>query len=256
MAYKPEQSLQDQLKDESKSAFSRYQMLAIGTSSVWYLLKYELIMLFTSWVPGALGLVLRKWFYPMLLGEVGRGVVFGRNVTVRHGQKIRLGDHVTIDDNVLLDAKGEENQGLQIGDGTIISRNVMLSCKNGNITIGNRCTIGINSLVHAMPQSDVTLGDDVLCGAFCYFIGSGPYVTDALDVPFKKQGFQPQGGINVAANVWLGSHVQVMDGVTIGTGSIVGASAVVNRSIQDYWVAAGVPVKQIKDRRSQSKKES
>ena len=66
-------TLHEQLTDENKSTFSRYQDLALGSSSIWYLIKYELIMLFVSWVPGALGLVLRKVFYPFILGSVGRG---------------------------------------------------------------------------------------------------------------------------------------------------------------------------------------
>ncbi|MGH1542485.1 MAG: DapH/DapD/GlmU-related protein [Arenicella sp.] len=253
MSYKPEKNLQDQLKDESKSAFERYRLLAVGNDSLWYLCKYELVMLFTSWVPGALGFILRKLFYPSLLGSVGTGVIFGRNVGIRHGLKVHVGDNVTIDDNVLLDAKGSDNSGLSVGAGTILSRNTILSCKDGNINIGARCTIGINSLVHSMPGSDINIGDDVLCGAYCYFIGSGPYISEELDVPFKQQGFLPQGGITVANNVWLGSNVQVMDGVTIQTGSIVGTSSVVNKSIGAYEVSAGVPVKTIKHRKKAEK---
>jgi len=49
-------TLHEQLTDSSKSAFGRYQELALGSDSIWYLIKFELIMLFCSWVPGALGL--------------------------------------------------------------------------------------------------------------------------------------------------------------------------------------------------------
>jgi acetyltransferase-like isoleucine patch superfamily enzyme len=249
-----EKPLHEQLADPNKSAVQRYKELALGQDSWWYLIKYELIVLLCSWVPGALGLVLRKNLYPFLLGKVGKNVIFGQGVTLRHGHKISLGDNVVIDDGVVLDAKGTQNQGIQVGADTIISRNVVLSCKNGDLTIGKACTIGINSLVHAMEGSNVTIGDDVLVGAFCYFIGSGPYVSDQLDVSFKKQGMVPQGGIVVKDNVWLGSNVQILDGVEIGTGAIVGTSAVVNHSVKDYMVVAGVPVKPIKSRKSRASK--
>lgn len=243
-----EGTLHEQLTDANKSTFQRYQDLALGSSSLWYLIKYELIMLLTSWVPGALGLVLRKLLYPRILGSVGSNVVFGQGVAIRHGPKICIGDGVIIDDGAVLDAKGGANRGIKIGSDTIISRNVVISCKNGDIEIGSGCTIGIGSLVHALEGSDVVIGNDVLVGAFSYFIGSGPYGTDNLEMPFKKQGMYPQGGINIADNVWFGSHVQVLDGVTIGTGSIVGASTVVNKDVEALTVVAGVPMKLIKKR--------
>lgn len=247
----PEGTLHEQLTDANKSAFARYQALALGTQSLWYLIKYELIMLFASWVPGALGLVLRKYLYPFILGSVGRNVVFGQGVTVRHGEKIIIGDNVIVDDAAVLDAKGTNNSGIVIGADTIISRGVVLSCKNGDIAIGEHCTVGISTLIHSMQGSDVQIGNDVLIGAFCYFIGSGPYGTDDLELPFKEQGMFPQGGVTVANNVWFGSHVQVLDGTSIGTGSIVGASTVVNKSVEDYAVVAGVPMKKLKSRKVQ-----
>lgn len=248
-----ENTLHEQLNDSSKSTVQRYQELALGSNSIWYLLKFELIMLFSSWVPGALGLALRKVLYPRVLGSVGRGVVFGQGVNIRHGNKIHLGDGVIVDDYAVLDAKGSSNQGINIGANTIISRNVVLSCKNGDLQIGEGCTLGINSLVHAMEGSNVQIGDGVLIGAFSYFIGSGPYATDDLELPFKKQGIKPQGGICVADNVWFGSNVQVFDGVTIGSGAIVGAGTVVNKSVADLEVVAGVPMNVLRNRATKVK---
>ncbi|MEO0369158.1 MAG: acyltransferase [Pseudomonadota bacterium] len=242
-------TLHEQLTDQSMSAFGRYKALALGSDSVWYLIKYELIMLFTSWVPGALGLVLRKFFYPVLLGSVGKGVVFGQGVVIRHGPKIQLGNNVIIDDGAVLDAKGASNSGIAIGNDTIISRNVVVSCKNGDITVGSGCTVGINSLIHAMEGSDVKIGSEVLVGAFSYFIGSGPYGSDDLSLPFKKQGMRPQGGIKVGNNVWFGANVQILDGVVIGDHSIIGTSTVVNKSVAEYDVVAGVPMRKLKSRR-------
>ena len=241
--------LHEQLTDSSKSAFARYQDLALGSDSIWYLLRYELIMLLSSWVPGALGLVLRKFLYPFVIGSVGRNVIFGQGVTIRHGNKISIGDNVIVDDGAVLDAKGEGNSGIKIGNDTIISRNVILSCKFGDITIGDHCAVGISTLVHALQGSYIIIGNDVLIGAFCYFIGSGRYDSTELDKPFKEQGMYSHGGVRVANNVWFGSSVQIMDGVTIGTGSIIGTSTVVNKSVADYDVVAGVPMRIIKSRK-------
>jgi acetyltransferase-like isoleucine patch superfamily enzyme len=50
-------------------------------------------------------------------------------------------------------------------------------------------------------------------------------------------------------DVWIGANVTVVDGVTIGRGSIIGAGAVVTTNIPAYSIAVGTPAKPIKDRR-------
>src|SRR5512136_1578441 len=101
---------QEQLFDHRRSARAKYADLVIGRPGWGALVGYELVMLLSQWVPGALGLVLRKALYPRLLGACGRNVVFGQNVVLRHPHKIRIGRDVVIDDQCLLDAKGATNQ--------------------------------------------------------------------------------------------------------------------------------------------------
>ena len=245
-------ALHDQLTDSNTSAMRRYQMLVVGSSSLLYLVKYELIMMLVAGMPGALGLLLRKIFFPKILGQVGSSVVFGKGVSIRHGLKIRIGDNTVIDDNVTLDAKGETNSGIVIGAESILSRNTILSCKNGDIRVGERCMLGINTLVHAAENCNVSMGSDVLVAANVYIMGSGAYGTDRLDLPFKKQGIFLKGGISIADNVWLGSNAQILDGVRIGTGSIVGSSAVVTKSVNAYDIVGGVPAKLIRSRQAKS----
>ena len=107
--------IQQELFDEKRSKVGKYRELVVGQRGLWPLVRYELVMLLASWVPGALGLFLRSKLYPLILGGVGRNVVFGVNVTVRHPHKIVIGDHVVIDDQCCLDAKGTDNRGILIG---------------------------------------------------------------------------------------------------------------------------------------------
>ena len=76
--------------DASKSKRQKYQDLAVGQPGLWPLLRYELIILIASHLPGALGLVLRSKLYPRLLGACGRNVFFGAGMTLRHPHKIRI----------------------------------------------------------------------------------------------------------------------------------------------------------------------
>jgi acetyltransferase-like isoleucine patch superfamily enzyme len=70
--------------------------------------------------------------------------VFGQHVVLRHPHKIRIGDNVVIDDNCLLDAKGDDNRGIDIASGVFIGRNSILSCKNGDLVVGEGANIGFN----------------------------------------------------------------------------------------------------------------
>ncbi len=120
--------IQDQLFERGVSARQKYASLVVGRPGLGALIRYELTLLLSQSVPGALGLALRRTLYRGLLGACGRNVVFGQNVVLRHPHKIRIGDDVVIDDNCLLDAKGESNAGITIGNGVFVGRNTILSC--------------------------------------------------------------------------------------------------------------------------------
>jgi hypothetical protein len=105
--------------------------LVVGSDRFLDLLAYELVVTLTSWVPGALGLLLRKLSYPLLLGSVGRNVVFGQGVVLRHPRKIRIGDGTVVDDLVVLDAKGTSNQGISVGRNVYLGRATILSARTG-----------------------------------------------------------------------------------------------------------------------------
>ena len=94
---------QEALTGSGNSKLHKYQALVVGEKGVWSLIKYELITLFSSWIPGALGLLLRSKLYPVLLGSTGRGGVFGCNVVLRHPGKLRLKSNIVIDDNGVLE---------------------------------------------------------------------------------------------------------------------------------------------------------
>ena len=62
----------------------------------------------------------------------------------------------------------------------------------------------------------------------------------------------PQQGIekaiSIGNDVWLGCNVIVLKGVEIGDGAIIGAGAVVTKSILPNEIWAGVPAKKIGER--------
>lgn len=238
-------AIQDELFAPGRSKAERYAELVIGRTSLWALIKYETIVTACSWLPGALGFLLRSKLYPYLLGRVGANVTFGANVVLRHPHKISIGDNVVIDDGCVLDAKGMTNLGITIGDGVFVGRNTILSCKNGDIIIDDRANIGFNCEIFSGGK--VRLGKDTLVAAYTYLVG-GDHEHNRTDTPVLYQA-RIARGIDVDDNVWLGAHVVISDGSSIGRDAIIGAGAVVIGDVPPFQIAAGVPAKIIRDRR-------
>jgi acetyltransferase-like isoleucine patch superfamily enzyme len=238
------QRAQDQLFASRGSAREKYAALVVGRPGWVPLLKYEFVQQASQNVAGALGLALRKVMFPWLLGACGRNVIFGQNVVLRHPHKIRIGDNVVIDDNCLLDAKGTVNQGITIGSGVFVGRNSILSCKDGDIVLGDGSNIGFNC--ELFSASRVTIGQDTLIAAYCYIIGGDHEFTDPSRPVLEQR--RRSKGILVGAGAWLGAGAKILDGVTIGDRAIVGAGSVVRQAVPDGAVAVGVPARVIGDR--------
>lgn len=237
-------AIQDAHGRRDVSALRKYQDLVVGSRSLLRLFLYELVVTATSWVPGALGLVLRRIAYPWLLGAVGRNVSFGQNVVLRHPHKVRIGDDVVIDDLVVLDAKGESNRGIAIGSGVFLGRGTILSCKDGDIELHDHVNIGFHSEIFS--GSRVEVGRHGLFAAYSYLVGGG-HEFDRAEVPVVEQA-RSSRGITLGENVWLGTGAKVLDGVRIGRDVVVGANAVVSGDLPDGVVAAGIPARTIRER--------
>jgi acetyltransferase-like isoleucine patch superfamily enzyme len=236
--------IQDAARDKRRSLLAKYQDLVIGSRSLAKLFLYELVMTFTSGVPGALGLALRKLAFPWILGKVGRNVTFGQGIVLRHPGKIRLGDDVVVDDYVLLDAKGETNHGIDVGSGAFIGRGSILSCKDGDIVLGDHANLGFHTEIFS--GSSVRVGRHGLFAAYAYLVGGG-HEFDRVDVPVIEQA-RASKGIVLGDNVWLGTGAKVLDGVTLGSNVVVGANAVVAENLPDGVVAAGIPARVLRSR--------
>lgn len=236
--------MQRQIADERTSAWRKYLDINVG-GGIGLFFIYEFYTFFLSPLPGALGYFLRKLFAPWVFAKCGSGVAIGRNVTVRHPRKIRLGDGVIIDDYAVLDAKGTENAGIDLGSGVIIGRNTVLSCKDGSLTVGKNSNIAMGCFIQS--AAEVSIGENCLFAAFCYVIGGGDHKSDRTDIPVIAQG-QVVLGIAIADNVWAGAGVKILDGVRVGRDAILGAGSIVRNDVPDWSVAVGIPAKTIRSR--------
>lgn len=222
-----------------KSPMKRYKEMVIGDRGYGTLLIFELTMLLFSLIPGALGLILRQIFFRPLFRKVGRNVAFGRNLVIRHPHKISIGDNVIIDDDCTLDAKGEGNTGILLGDMVTLGRFSSLVCKDADIQIGSHVNIGSNVKLIVANQGKISIGNSIDIGSGCHFSAGSYDYTDPDILPSSRR--KQTLGILVEDLAWIGAGVIVLDGVAIGTKSIIGAGAVVTKDIPAHSLAAGVP---------------
>lgn len=241
-------SIQKELGDGRKSLGHKYRDIFVGRRGPVAFVKYGLL----SWLAdfsGAFGYALRKFFYPFLLGDVGKGVVFGRYLTFRHPHKIRIGSGTIIDDFAVLDAKGEENDGIRVGEHAYIGRNAILSCKEGSIRLGDFTNISANCTL--LSETEIILGRYCFLAGNCYLVAGGNHSFTDISTPIMLQPSLAKGGIHVGDDVWLGAGVIVLDGVAIGSHSVVGAGSTVSIPLPEYAFARGARTLKIEDRRGE-----
>lgn len=109
------------------------------------------------------------------------------------------------------------------------------------ITIGDRFFANYNCKI--LDGGRVTFGDDVRIGPDCTFCTP----NHELDPALRKEGYMIYKPITVGNNVWFGSGVLVLPGVTVGDNSVIAAGSVVTKDIPANVLAAGNPCKVIRE---------
>jgi acetyltransferase-like isoleucine patch superfamily enzyme len=240
-------SVHFELRDEQRSSFQKYRHLTVGEKSLFFLFLYETVTSLFGNFPGAVGYFLRRKFYKFLVRRVGKGVIWGKGITLRHPHKIEIEDNVAINDLVVLDAYGGQESGIKVGESTLISRNATLNSKGGFIEIGKRTSLGMMSIIFSR-DCKVRVGNDVLLAAYCYLMGGGSHSMERTDIPVAYQGAECNG-IDIGDNVWLGAGVKILDGCKIGRDSVIGTNSFVSSDIPKFAVAAGSPAQIVKMRK-------
>ncbi|WP_328432396.1 acyltransferase [Streptomyces sp. NBC_00453] len=171
---------------------------------------------------------------------VHRASVTQRVAQAAHQQRLidsgaRLGENCYVSP-----AAGVFADVLHLGARSYIAVNAYVT---GEVTAGSDCTVN----PFATVRGRITLGDGVRIGAHSSLLGFNHGF--APDQPVHRQPLTSKG-ITIGDDVWIGSHVVVLDGVTIGDHCVVGAGAVVTRDLPPWTVAAGNPARPLRDRRA------
>ena len=156
---------------------------------------------------------------------------------------VHVGRRTIIEPNVVL--RSQYGGKIFVGEDCYLSVGAQLLTHGGDIKIGNNSTINPYSVIYG--SGGVSIGNGVRIAAHCTIVPSNHRFDDPNEYIYK-QGLSKRG-IVIEDDVWLGSGVKVLDGVTIRRGCVIGANAVVTHSTDEYGVYVGIPAKKIKSRR-------
>lgn len=140
-------------------------------------------------------------------------------------------------------------RGLTMSPGVWIRRDAKLECavsdgdRLGTISIGERTYVGERTSIVSYQR--ISIGDSTMIGHNCSIMDTN-HGTDRGEAMGNQQGRTEP--VSIGEDCWLGTGVIVLPGVTIGKGTIVGAGAVVTRSLPENVVAAGVPARVVRPR--------
>lgn len=127
---------------------------------------------------------------------------------------------------------------MKIGRGSFISKRLYVTNPN-NVVIGAGSHLNLDT--HLDARGGISIGNGVSVSFGVRLITGGHEVNS----PCFKGIFKP---IIIGDNVWIGANAVVLQGVTIGTGAVIAAGAVVTRDVPDYAIVGGVPAKVIGER--------
>jgi len=182
-----------------------------------------------------------KWFRPAVSALLGPLFRFGKTIEVGSGTTVSWGR---------LHCKGGGRTS--IGKDSIIHCRIDFDSATGRVSIGDRCYIGVS---HLVCHTGISIEDDVIISWGVTIVDHDSHALNWCerqdDVVAWARGSKRWTAVSIApvtvrSKAWIGFGATVLKGVTIGTGAVVGAKAVVTRDVPPFTVVAGNPARVVR----------
>lgn len=174
------------------------------------------------WLPGKVGVKIRFMYYRCALASCGNDVHIAEGGHLRDCRHIHMGSNINLGIMSQLYASGTGREIIVIKNNVSMNSNVMINADfEGFIEIGDNCIIGPNVVIRTSNHE----------------FGSKNELI-------KDQGHRP-GRIVIQRNTWVGANCTIIGNVNIGEGAVIGAGSVVNKDIDHFAIAAGIPARAI-----------
>lgn len=130
---------------------------------------------------------------------------------------------------------------LVCGDNCLIAADCLI---RADIEMGVHCTVNSFTVL----GGKIRMGDTVRVANNVSIMGFNHGHED-LEKPICAQPHTEEG-ITIGDDVWIGANAVIVDGVKIGSHSLVAAGSVVTRDVPQYSIVGGNPARVIRDRRA------
>ena len=178
------------------------------------------------------------------LSRMSQRGYFGPRVVLSH-PSIKLGSHVFLGADVTIFSNGQPGS-VQLGNKSCIHRGTIIeSSLGGSLTIGRDSHIQPGCQLSAHKGS-IHIGDNVQLAPNCALYPYNHGTT--LGTLMREQPVVSKGDINIGDDVWIGFGAIVLENVSIGSGAVVAAGAVVREDVPENTIVAGVPAKVVGQR--------
>lgn len=197
----------------------------------------RLILRLLEGLTGKIGQKARGYLYRSIFKKVGADVKIRADVEFVNPSGIILDDYVQLGRGVKITNAGDGSL-TQLDPRVILDRGIDIRTHRPGslIEIGSRTYIGPYT---CLSGNYIKIGQDCLIASHTSIYANNHNYKD----PHRK--IKAQGhtylGITIEDDCWIGTGARIMDGVTIGQGSVIGAGAVVTKNIPPYSIAVGVP---------------
>ncbi|MGB0713801.1 MAG: acyltransferase [Gammaproteobacteria bacterium] len=188
---------------------------------------------------------LKDLLAPLKVQQAGPGVTIEPGATFDFPSNITLGAHARVARRAMLRANTKIEPGIRVGERSLVLENALINANEGHVNIGDDCWIGPFCLLYG--NGGIDIGNGVLIAAHTS-INTVSHNADRADQPMSQQGINT-APVVIEDDVWIGLNASILQGVRIGTGSIIGAGSVVTRDIPPYSIAVGTPARVLKSRK-------
>jgi acetyltransferase-like isoleucine patch superfamily enzyme len=182
---------------------------------------------------------LRHKWWQLQLEKLGTNADIQPTAHFEYASKISIGNHCRVARQAVIRANTDDNRGILLGDKVSIQENTLVSANRGHVAIGDNSWLGPNSVI--CGNGGVDIGEHVMVASHCV-INTVSHNFANIEIPMNCQGTNCDP-VTIEDDVWIGTGAIILQGVRIGRGSIIGAGAVVTKSIPPFSIALGVPAR-------------
>ena len=166
------------------------------------------------YLPGPVGIIIRRYYYKLILNKVGKNVVIDEGVYFQ-GYNIELDDWSCVDKFCVLRSFSK-------------------------IRVGKRVHLGIGVVVHAGINSEINIDDNAAIADRCniYSLTNSYAPNKRMGGPVcKSHEVQTRSGeIYIGKECFVGVGSLILPNVKIGFGSILSSQSIVRKSIEELGI--------------------